>query len=87
MIFLRNSFSFKILTPNCVAFSIFEPAFSPAIRKSVFLLILDNIFAPLVLAKYLASSLDNSDKVPVKTKCLFEKKLSIVSFSINIIVK
>ena len=87
MIFFRNSFSFKILTPNCVALSIFEPAFSPAIRKSVFLLILDNIFAPLVFAKYLASSLDISDKVPVKTKCLFEKKLSNDLFSINEIDK
>ena len=75
------------MIPNFFALSIFEPTFSPAIKKSVFLLIVDNIFAPLVLAKYLASSLDNSDNVPVKTKFLFEKKLSNIllhKLSINV---
>ena len=48
---------------------------------------LDKIFAPLVFAKYLASSLESSDKVPVKTKCLFEKKLSNDLFSTYVIDK
>ena len=37
----------------------------------------DKIFAPLILALYFASSLDNLDNDPVKTMLLLEKKLII----------
>lgn len=41
-----NSSSFKTFTPSSIALSNFDPASSPAITKSVFLLTLPETFAP-----------------------------------------
>ena len=58
-----------------MALETLEPALLPIIKKSVFLLIDDKILAPLVLAKYFASSLEREFSVPVNTKYLLVKKL------------
>ena len=45
-IIFSNSSSLNIVTPKDLALSYFEPAASPAITKSVFLLTLPETFAP-----------------------------------------
>ena len=72
---VKNSLSFNTLIFNDLAFCSFDPALSPTITKSVFLLTDERIFAPLVFAKYFASSLDKEFNVPVKTIFLSKKKL------------
>ena len=85
LIFDKKFFSSIILIPRDLAFSFLEPALSPRIKKSVFLLKLDKILAPLSFARYFASSLESLDNVPVKTKFLFEKKLLfLISFGLLI---
>ena len=73
MILDKKYSSFIIFTPNILALFAFEPALSPITKKSVFLVIVLNIFAPFFFTRYFASSLERFFNVPVKTMFLFVK--------------
>lgn len=67
---LLNSSSVKILTPSFLAFSSFDPGFSPTTKKSVFLDTLELTFIPKDSAFACASFLSIVKRVPVKTTIL-----------------
>ena len=73
-------FSSKIFTPSDSAFVSFEPAFSPATTKSVFLLTLDVTFPPNAIILAPASSREREESVPVRTNVFPVKADCIISF-------
>ena len=73
---LANCSSLITSIPSCSAFASFEPAFSPAITKSVFEVTLPVTFAPFFSKNYFASFLVNSTSLPVNTTVFPEKILS-----------
>ena len=76
---LANSSSFITFIPNCSALASFEPAFSPAITKSVFEVTLPVTFAPYFSKYSLASFLVNSTNLPVRTTVFPAKILSVLT--------
>lgn len=70
----RNWASSKIGTPRLSAFVRFEPAASPASKKSVFLLTDEEVLPPCSSMSSLACFLERVGRVPVSTKVLPSNK-------------
>ena len=69
---LANCSSFITSIPNCSALASLDPAFSPAITRSVFEVTLPVTFAPFFSKNSFASFLVNSTSLPVHIEDSFQ---------------